>query len=51
MGPTTTKVHRSKMRYLPSQHFWSGDQYQNYFGSSRAASALNTDKEINTQWL
>ena len=30
--------------------FWSGDQYQNYVGDSRAASALNTDKEINTQW-
>ena len=30
--------------------FWSGDQYQNYVGSSRASSALNTDKEINTQW-
>ncbi len=30
--------------------FWSGDQTQNYIGSSRAPSALNTDKEINTQW-
>ncbi len=30
--------------------FWSGDQTQNYIGSSRASSALNTDKEINTQW-
>jgi hypothetical protein len=30
--------------------FWSGDQYQNYVGDSRASSALNTDKEINTQW-
>jgi hypothetical protein len=31
--------------------FWSGDQTQNYVGSSKAAAALNTDKEINTQWL
>jgi hypothetical protein len=30
--------------------FWSGDQYQNYVGSSRAPAALNSDKEINTQW-
>jgi hypothetical protein len=30
--------------------YWSGDQTQNYIGSSRASSALNTDKEINTQW-
>ena len=30
--------------------FWSGDQTQNYVGSSRAPAALNTDKEINTQW-
>jgi hypothetical protein len=30
--------------------FWSGDQYQNYVGDSKAPSALNTDKEINTQW-
>src|SRR5208282_893057 len=31
--------------------YWSGDQTQNYVGSSKAAAALNTDKEINTQWL
>ncbi len=31
--------------------FWSGDQTQNYVGSSKAAAALNTDKEINTQWI
>jgi hypothetical protein len=30
--------------------YWSGDQTQNYIGSSRASSALNSDKEINTQW-
>jgi hypothetical protein len=30
--------------------FWSGDQTQNYVGSSRAPTALNSDKEINTQW-
>jgi hypothetical protein len=30
--------------------YWSGDQNENYIGSSRAAAALNTDKEINTQW-
>jgi hypothetical protein len=30
--------------------FWSGDQTQNYVGSSRAPAALNSDKEINTQW-
>jgi hypothetical protein len=30
--------------------YWSGDQTQNYIGSSKASSALNTDKEINTQW-
>jgi hypothetical protein len=30
--------------------FWSGDQNENYVGSSRAPAALNTDKEINTQW-
>ena len=30
--------------------FWDGYQYQNYVGSSRASSALNTDKVINTQW-
>jgi hypothetical protein len=31
--------------------YWSQDQTQNYVGSSRASSALNTDKEINTQWI
>ena len=30
--------------------FWSGDQTQNYVGSSRASATLNTDKKINTQW-
>jgi hypothetical protein len=30
--------------------FWDGYQYQNYVGSSRASSALNTDKVINSQW-
>jgi hypothetical protein len=30
--------------------FWYGDQTQNYVGSSRAPAALNTDKEIDTQW-
>ncbi len=31
--------------------YWSGDQTQNYVGSSKASAALNTDKEINTQWI
>ena len=30
--------------------YWSQDQTQNYVGSSRAPAALNTDKEIKTQW-
>ena len=30
--------------------FWSGDQTQNWIGSSKASAALNSDKEINTQW-
>jgi len=30
--------------------FWSGDQTENYVGSSRAPAALNSDKQINTQW-
>jgi hypothetical protein len=30
--------------------FWDSDQTENYVGSSRAPSALNTDKEIVTQW-
>ena len=28
----------------------SGDQTENYVGSSRAPASLNSDKEINTQW-
>lgn len=31
--------------------YWSQDQTQNYVGSSRAPASLNTDKEINTQWI
>jgi hypothetical protein len=31
--------------------FWSGDQYENYVGDARTSSALNTDKEINSQWF
>jgi len=30
--------------------FWSGDQNENFVGSSKAPASLNTDKEINTQW-
>jgi hypothetical protein len=30
--------------------FWSGDQTENYVGSSRSPAALNSDKQINTQW-
>jgi hypothetical protein len=30
--------------------FWSANQTQNYIGSSKAPGALNSDKEINTQW-
>ena len=30
--------------------FWSGDQTENWVGSSRAPAALNSDKQINTQW-
>jgi len=30
--------------------FWAADQTQNYVGSSRAPAALNSDKQINTQW-
>ncbi len=30
--------------------FWDSDQNENYVGSSRAPSALNTDKAIVTQW-
>jgi len=30
--------------------YWSQDQTQNYAGSSKAPAALNTDKEIKTQW-
>jgi hypothetical protein len=31
--------------------YWSGDQTENYIGSSRASGALNSDKEIKTQWV
>jgi len=31
--------------------YWSQDQTENYVGSSRAPASLNTDKEINTQWI
>ena len=31
--------------------YWSGDQTENYIGSSKAPGALNSDKEINTQWI
>ena len=31
--------------------FWSGDQTQNWVGSSKAPAALNSDKKINTQWF
>jgi hypothetical protein len=31
--------------------YWSGDQTQNYVGGSKAPGSLNTDKEINTQWI
>jgi hypothetical protein len=30
--------------------FWSGNQTQNYVGSSPAPASLNTDKQIVTQW-
>jgi hypothetical protein len=30
--------------------FWSGNQTQNYIGSSQGAASLNTDKQIVTQW-
>jgi hypothetical protein len=30
--------------------YWSGDQTQNWIGNSKASAALNSDKEINTQW-
>jgi len=30
--------------------FWDSDQTQNYVGSSRAPAALNSDKNIDTQW-
>lgn len=30
--------------------YWSQDQTQNYVGSSKTPAALNTDKEIKTQW-
>jgi hypothetical protein len=31
--------------------YWSGDQTQNYVGTSKTSGALNSDKEINTQWI
>ena len=31
--------------------YWSGNQTENYVGSSRASGNLNSDKQINTQWL
>ena len=31
--------------------YWSGNQTENYIGSSRASGNLNSDKEINTQWI
>jgi len=31
--------------------YWSGDQTENYIGSSRASGNLNSDKQINTQWI
>jgi hypothetical protein len=30
--------------------FWSGDQNQNWVGTSRAPAAINMDKQVNTQW-
>jgi hypothetical protein len=30
--------------------FWGSNQTQNYVGSSRAPAALNSDKNLNTQW-
>jgi len=30
--------------------FWGSNQTQNYVGSSKAPAALNSDKNINTQW-
>jgi hypothetical protein len=30
--------------------YWTGNQTQNYIGSSKASPALNSDKNINTQW-
>jgi len=30
--------------------FWNGDQTENWVGSSKAPGALNSDKQINTQW-
>ena len=31
--------------------YWSGNQTENYIGSSRASGNLNSDKQINTQWI
>ncbi len=30
--------------------YWSGDQNQNWIGTSRAPASLNSDKNVNTQW-
>jgi hypothetical protein len=30
--------------------FWSGDQTQNWIGSSKGPAAANQDKEVNSQW-
>ena len=30
--------------------FWSGDQTQNWVGTSSAPAAINLDKKLNTQW-
>ncbi len=31
--------------------YWSGNQTENYIGSARASGNLNSDKQINTQWI
>ncbi len=31
--------------------YWSGNQTENYIGSSRASGNLNSDKQITTQWV
>jgi len=30
--------------------FWSGDQTQNWIGTSKGPASANSDKEVNTQW-